>query len=391
MSSTYAMTLGEQVQAKAKALCRATGFSAREEEVEEALRIMCASWSERSVAQFPRWSIATEDSSPIEISVPLTQQPAEVRFGVEAQGDPASPGSYWEAGERLSHRLAERYGIKLDRLRLLGDLFVPRSRTVPMGMFHAVGFGPVGPPRFTMYAWAAAQGPNQADWACEQMFSRLGCMESWAKIKAVLRPTDVVTFVGIVLDADAAARVKIYVNHPAPFSADEYERAAGVVQSLQPGDAANFLRTMTGGQDSVQLVPKLSFSSTRQVMTSYRVVPGRAEGIDSVSLLFPHALSGSDDVVACERTIALLAQHGLPADGYKRCLGALAPPSLTNQKYINSYVTFQRTRGAPVITPYFSGRFFAERYGLINRDWKVIRSWYLRQQAGSEIESIHHG
>ena len=122
---------------------------------------------------------------------------------------------------------------------------------------------------------------------------------------------------------------------------------------------------------------KLSFHANRQVMTSYRIVPGRTGDIDSVALQFPHALRPPEGPSAPERTRALLRAHGLPTEDYERCLEVFARPATGEVSEANSYISFQRARGRPVITPYFTSQLFAERFGLLTRDWDTLRSWYL--------------
>ncbi|ATB33509.1 tryptophan dimethylallyltransferase family protein [Melittangium boletus] len=376
-SSSSSSSLGERIGAQARALCGAAGFSTRAREVDEVLQEMCASWSSRGEEQRPRWSSLTDDCSPIESSVVLAPRPVEVRFCVEAQADPASPASYWEAAQRLNQRLEARFGAHLERLRQLEDLFSPQHRALPMVMWHAVMFGAEGPPSFKIYLWAGARGINQASASCARMLERLGCTRAWERIQALLRPRDVIAFVGLDLQAGEEARVKVYVNHPAPLSAEEYERAASLSPDSIPGDAATFLRILRGDEASAGEPPKTTFHASRQVMTSYRIVPGKAGDIDSVALQFPHALGSPEGALAPERTRSLLREHGLPTEDYERCLSVFSPLA-------NSYISFQRARGRPVITPYFTSRLFAERFGLLTRDWDTLRSWHFPPRATQE-------
>jgi|GEM_PF-6562275 len=370
-------SLGERIGVQARALCQAAGLPTRAREVDEVLREMCASWSHRGEEQRPRWSSLTDDCSPIEYSVVLAPRPVEVRFCVEAQADPHSPASYWEAAQHLNQQLEARFGARVERLRQLEDLFSPQHRALPMVMWHAVMFGAEGPPSFKIYLWAGARGVNQASASCARMLERLGCARAWERIQALLRPTDVIAFVGLDLLADEDARVKVYVNHPAPLSVEEYERAASLSPGSIPGDAASFLRILRGDDTSAKDLQKLTFHANRQVMTSYRIVPGKAGDIDSVALQFPYALCSPGGAPAPERTRALLRTHGLPTEDYDRCLSVFSPLA-------NSYISFQRANGHPVVTPYFSSRLFAERFGLLTRDWDTLRSWHFPPRAMKE-------
>ena len=270
---------------------------------------------------------------------------------------------------------------------MLEALFTPRHRALPMVMWHAAMLEAEGPPAFKVYLWAGAQGVHQASTTCAELLERLGCARAWERIQAVLRPTDVIAFVGLDLVPDEEARVKVYLNHAAPLSAREYERAASLAPDSVPGDATTFLHLLRG-EEAPSAPPKLTFHATRQVMTSYRIVPGKAGDIDSVALQFPYALCSPGGPSAPERTRALLRAHGLPTEDYARCLEVFASPGATGFSGANSYISFQRARGRPVVTPYFTSRLFAERFGLLTRDWDMIRAWHFPPRAPQEP---HHG
>jgi hypothetical protein len=121
----------------------------------------------------------TDDHSPYELSLALDGHAPEVRFLVEAQGEPTTLQSSWVDGLAMCERLQREFGVSLERLARVLELFEPRNPEARFSLWHAFGMRAGGTPDLKVYLNPMARGPGQASTLVEEALSRLGFTSSW--------------------------------------------------------------------------------------------------------------------------------------------------------------------------------------------------------------------
>jgi hypothetical protein len=380
-------TLGGYGSERLLALCRAAGMADRAGEIADVFATMSESWSQRPLAAPPLWSFATADSTPVQFSVAFGSEPVSVGISAEAQADPASPAAYWDSARRLSTRLADRYGVPLERLRRIEDLFRPGTATTgSMVAYHAAAWPRQGGALFKIYLWAGGLDPAGCAARCDEALTRLGFAGQWPRIAAALDPQDVVAYLSLDLAAGPAARTKVYVHHRGRLTAARLERVASLAADFVPGAAAE-LADLAGEAEGasrwaprVPAVDRLQWRSNRRrhwpAGTYLSLVAGQRAPVESAVHQFSLATLIRDDEEAAALVRAMAARYGVPAGGlrsYERCLEVFAQPPLSRERYAHEFVSFSRAGGTPRVAVYFNPRMFLARFGLTNGD--LSRSW----------------
>ncbi|TYO68385.1 hypothetical protein FXV83_00705 [Bradyrhizobium hipponense] len=341
-------------------ICLAAGLVEQQDPIATLFDTLCTVAGLRQLPIQPRWSGVTDDCTPIEFSAAFDTNETRVRFLIEAQDNPASPASYWHAGERLGAHLATMKDIRLEPMMAIRDLFLPTDPNALFAIWHAMEFRKDGPPLCKIYLNPAARGRDAARTVVLAALDRLGFGHASDGLLKLLNSNDVITHLAIDLVSAAQARVKVYARHfrAAPAEFDRRAEAIGA----------------KGGLDFADVCEVISRSADvlwqRPVMTCYHLTAAdltRPAGMTLYLPLYPYA---SSDHVAAERITELLSQAGFGVPIYRSIAGRLVA-GCRGTVGVHTYVGYKRVAGARdggQVTAYFSPSLFQRQYGRLALD-----------------------
>lgn len=332
------------------ALCRALGFSQEEEQrMVEVFALLSTSWGRLPAGNAPRWpSDITDDGTPFEFSLAIDGEEPELRFLIEAQ-TPESPtlASNWFAGWAMCERLEREFGVSLERLRLIEELFVPTSACPRFALWHAVCFREGRAPDFKVYLNPLAWGREQAHALVAEAMRRLGMAES-VRYLPERAPQDTPIYFSLDLAARQGARVKVYTAHR-EVTASRVEAVLRQAPGYEPGLVEGFCRAMAGSEGPY---------STRPVQTCLAFAEGSP--LPSMgTVYFPVRTYTGDDRAVRDRVLAFL--HPEAAAFYARALEAFAARPLEAGIGMQTYVSLRQHRGQRRLTVYLAPEVYTVR------------------------------
>jgi hypothetical protein len=341
-------------------ICLAAGLVEQQQTIVALFDTLCGVAGLRQLPILPRWSGVTDDCTPVEFSTTFDARGTRVRFLIEAQDDPASPASYWDAGGRLGAHLATMKDISLEPMLAIRDLFLPTDPNALFAIWHAVEFRKDGPPLCKIYLNPAARGRDTARTVVLDALDRLGFGHASDRLLKLLNGDDVITHLAIDLVSAAQARVKVYARHfrAAPVEFDRRAEAIGANTGL---DFADVCEVICRSADLLW---------QRPVVTCYHLTAAdltRPAGMTLYLPLYPYA---SSDHVAAERITALLSQAGFGAPVYRSIADRLIA-GRRGAVGIHTYVGYKRIAGARdggQVTAYFSPSLFQPQHGRLALD-----------------------
>jgi hypothetical protein len=395
-------TMAEYGELAVRKLCRASGLEDLEAEAVAGYRIMTESWGDRRLDRPPPWSILTPDSTPIEYSVLLRDEPVAVRIAIEALGDdPPSPEGYWASAQRLTARLAETYGLHTGDLRRIEHLFAPRpSLRQPMVALHVMGWSRQDPPEGKIYLCVPRSDVRSCGATYDEALSLLGFPGQWRRIAEALHPDDVVPFFSLDLSAAPSARTKVYVQHRGKLTAERLEAFDRLAANPQAGAGpalaaiANRAEERSSWALGASAQARLQWRSNSRrywsADTYIALVHGRPQPIDTVLHQFALPTRCRNDGEADQMIHEVMDAFAVTEPSraaYQRCLEALVGPAPAEQMYNLTYISAQHSdTGAPRVAVYFNPRMFYSRYGLTNGDleqtWRFQGMSIPREAAG---------
>ena len=335
---------------KLRALCDALGFGEKTEPTIKLFRSLIYPWGETAIGEAPRWpSDIGDDHTPFEFSLALSEKQPELRILIEAQGVVPTLQSQREAGRALTERLIRDFGVAVERLRLVEDLFFPEEPEGIFAVWHGVSFSPDKEPEFKIYLNPQAQGEARAAAIMEEALDRLGFRRVWpviAEIAARRGPEkDEFKYFSLDLSGDKAARVKLYVQHH-DATVEDLEIALSAASNYVKGDVTEFCQAMTGSNGPF---------SERSVITCFSFVEEDKDCPSVGNFHLPLRAYTYNDQLASDRIYRYLAKHILPSSIiYERFLPAFAKRSLKDGKGMHTYVSFRREQGYSRITLYLA-------------------------------------
>jgi hypothetical protein len=348
---------GEQL----RNICVAAGLADQQDRISSLFDSLCEIAGLRHLPVPPRWSGVTDDCTPIEFSTSFDRSGVRVRFLIEAQDDPASPASYWAAGERLVAHLATMHGVALERMTAIKDLFSPTDPNALIAMWHSLEFRMNGPPLCKIYLNPAVRGRGAARTLLAAALDRLGFGGVVQGLLNLLHSDDMITHLAIDLAAAAQARVKVYVRHfhAAPADLDRRAEQVGADAGLNFADVCALI------------CPGAEVLWQRPVMTCYHLTAAdlaRPMGMALYLPLYPYA---SNDRIAAERIAALLSQAGFGASVYKDIVDDLILRRGGASDGFHTYVAYKRNAGedrGDQVTAYFNPGLFQAKFGRLALD-----------------------
>lgn len=330
------------------ALCHAVGFGAGDTRtVRRTFERMSDSWGHRPLGEKPAWrSDITDDHTPFELSLAMEEGLPEVRFLLEAQGQPTTPRSCWEAGLALNERLRRELGVPLERFERVRALFEPVDARARFGLWHAVCVVPGGAPTFKVYLNPFARGPEGARALVREALERLGCAEAWHVLstRAMRQGSgDTPVYFSLDLSSHRAARIKVYLAHPEAL-AEELEDVMALGREYVPGEARDFCQQLQGTPSA--------FTAARSTLTCLAFTSDEPGSPSSVTLHVPIRCHAAHDADALRRIRPLLdtASRGL----LERAVAALARRPLEDGVGLIQWVSLRRQGGGRRATFYLA-------------------------------------
>jgi len=347
--------------AQLRDICVAAGLAEQTERIAAMFNSLCDVAGLRRLPVPPRWSGVTDDCTPIEFSTSFDARGTRVRFLIEAQDDPASPASYWAAGERLDAHLGSMHDVVLEPMAAIKDLFSPTDPNALIAIWHSLEFRKDGPPLCKIYLNPAARGRDAARTLIVAALDRLCFGRAIRGLLKLLHDDDMITHLAIDLVTAEHARVKVYVRHFRAAAANFDRRAeeVGADTGLLFSDVCEII------------CPCAVVLSQRPVMTCYHLTaadPAAPAGMTLYLPLYPYA---STDRVASERIAALLTQAGFGASAYRRIADGLIARRSGTCDGLHTYVAYKRSAGGSrgdQITAYFSPSLFQSQFGRLALD-----------------------
>lgn len=312
---------------------------------EDIFRTVLSPWADMPVGSLPRYpSDITDDHSPFEFSLAIDGVNPELRFLVEAQASQPSLSSNWEKAREVNERLEKKYGISLERLRIIESFFQPIDRSCRFGAWHAVCLRKGAKPDFKIYLNPQAQGQKHAFVIVAATLSRLGFDEAYSVLAE--RPEDEIKYFSLDLSAGETARVKVYTAHH-NATAQEIETALSVTKNYQPGQVTEFCRAMGGGDGPYD---------RRSVQTCLAFTQGDPMPTTG-TVYFPVRAYAEHDLEARDRILAYLDTHN--ADLYAQALNSFANRPLEEGVGMQTYASLRQYAGPRRVTVYLSPEVYA--------------------------------
>jgi DMATS type aromatic prenyltransferase len=339
-----------------RTMARAYGYDGSEQELISVFRTLTESWTDQPLSPLP-WSGVGVDASPCDVSLVFGSARHEIRVTVEAQGDPPSPRSYWNAAMRLSETLEARYGADLSRLRAVQDLFLPLAPDAAGVLYHGAVFQKDKAPWFKVYLHLMCLGRAAARETAYAALRRLGLADVWPGVESRLQPGDELLFLGFDLVAARTSRVKLYIRHDEGSPAS-LGRACQLPGADHAGDVRHFVGELLGSDRSIN----------RGALTSFHLEQGRDTPIHAAThiRLYPHCARTDADLFA--RLERVLRHFEIAPESYQAVIAAVASRPLDQEEAIHGWASIQWAGRNPVLTVYLSPRLHFDQYGPISLD-----------------------
>jgi DMATS type aromatic prenyltransferase len=324
-------------------LCDSVGFSSHERDSCVALILdLIAPWANRPIGTRPKGSSdITDEHFPIEFSLALEAGVPEVRVLFEAQANVFRQSDLWRAGWEVCEKLEARYGVSLERLRMVADLFEPASPTCNYALWHGVCFSPSALPKYKIYLNPLAQGPDRGPAVIRETLARLGFSSAMQDVFLDSEKNCEFRFFSLDLSDSPEARVKVYrVHHNS--SREEIESWLKVVPGYSQELVDQFWAEIAGPEDRFSRLPVSTYLS----LNSKNPRPSTA------TIHFPvRSYTDSDLDVAC-RVQSFLTNEELLY--YASALSSFATRPLQSGVGLQSYVSVRLHSGPRHVTIYLS-------------------------------------
>jgi DMATS type aromatic prenyltransferase len=302
---------------------------------------LAAPWGQRAIGLPPPWaSDITDDHSPYELSLAVDGHASELRFLLEVQGQRPSLASNWAASLAMNEWLAAEYGVCLERLEAIAELFAPTQARGRFAMWHAVCLRPGEPPDFKVYLNPQARGPAEARQVVETAMERLGLGESRAHLPPT-GPDDTFCYFSLDLSARPGARVKVYTAH-AHAGIERIEAAIASAQGHEPGRVRDFCRAVGASEGPF---------NARPVLTCLAFVQGHVAPRTG-TVHFPIRSYAANDRAAAQRILQYMPPES--ASIYSGALEAFTSRRLEDGTGMQTYVSLRVEPGHRRLTVYLS-------------------------------------
>jgi hypothetical protein len=332
-----------------RALCLGAGLADDLDVVTRTFAGLLAPWAETRVGRAAWPSDVSDDHTPVEFSVAITDGAAEVRALFEPHAEEPTLSARRAAGRALHERLQRDHGADLTRFRALEDLFLPEDLHGPFAVWSSVVFARGEAPTFKAYFNPQARGREHAPRLVEEALCRLGLPRAMSLLRSTsLRrgpALDELKYFALDLASTPAARVKVYVRHheATPRELEDVSRAA---RGWVPGEALEFAREMCGGDRPLVARAAATCSAFTSESDDHRPA--------ATTLYVPVCAYAHDDADARDRLRAYMARRGIDPTPYERVLRAFANRPLEDGVGMQSWVSLRTVRGRARLAVYLA-------------------------------------
>jgi DMATS type aromatic prenyltransferase len=303
---------------------------------------LMSTWAERAIGSRPSGlSHITDEHFPIEFSLALEDGVPEVRVLFEAQPDVFRQSDLWRAGWEACEKLERKYGVSLDRLRQVADLFEPSSPSCNFAIWHGISFSPSGPPQFKVYLNPLAQGPDRGPAVIRESLARLGFASAMQDVFANSDHGCEFRFFSLDLADGPDARAKVYRAHH-DATREEIESWLHVVPGYSRTLVDQFWTTIAGPRDRFSRLP----------VSTYLSLNSRNPRPSAATIHFPVRNYADTDLDVYRRVQAFLTPDELVH--YERAMAGFTHRPLEAGIGMQSYVSVRLHSGPRHITVYLS-------------------------------------
>jgi len=338
-----------------RTMARVYGLGGDEQGFIEVCRVLMDSWASMPPGP-PPWCGLSADATPYEVSAVFGGLRREIRILVEAQGDPPSPSSYWDAAMKLSETLEARYGADLSSLRAVENLFQPLVPYTPGVIYLGAVFRENEPPWFKAYLHLMCAGKTAVRHTAYHALGRLGCADVWPDLESRLLPGDELLFLSLDLVQPRQCRRKLYIRHK-DLTAASLAHASLFPHADHTESVRQFVDDLQSGGERL---------NWRGALTCLHLEPGRDAPVHAATQvrLYPDCARSDAELLA--RLKRAMRRLGIPTDKYEAMVAALASRPLEHEQGIHSWASIQWDDRSPVVTVYFSPRLYFDQYGPIS-------------------------
>ncbi|HEY9851930.1 MAG TPA: tryptophan dimethylallyltransferase family protein [Leptolyngbyaceae cyanobacterium] len=318
-----------------EALCISAGFGDATANVLNTFESLVSDWDEAAINGETGWvSDISDDNTPIEFSVVISEGRVQVRVLLEAPGEEPTLISYRAAALAFTERIECEFGADLTRFRKIQDIFLPEKMQGKFALWHSVVFDREQPPQFKAYFNPQALGETRAQSLTEKALHRLGIDYAWSSICQTAQRgpyLDELKYFALDLTNDEKARVKVYIRHH-NASADEIESACRVAENYTPGEVSNFVRTMSANQDCL---------TERAMFTCSAFIESKLKPT-AITVYVPVCAYAQNDAVVYQRVYEYLKHHKIAPDTYDSLISGYANRPLDAGVGMQSWIAFRR-------------------------------------------------
>lgn len=348
-SSAEGRRLVDYTAERLAALCRSAGFAAECENITRTYRNLVHPWGDVPLGKPSPWvSDISDDHTPVELSVAIADQRAEVRVLFEPQADVPTLRAFRAAGLDFHDRLEREYGADLTRFRLLQDLFLPETMAGPFAVWSSVVFAHGEAPTFKTYFNPQACGLRQAPALVAEALQRLGMPRAMSYLReTVLRrgpELDELKYFALDLSPAHQARVKVYARHH-EATPEQLEAACSAARSYVRGEALEFAREMAGDEVMRARAP---FTCSAFTSESGDARPA------STTLYIPVCAYARDDAAVRQRVRAYMLQRDIDPGLYESIVDGYANRPLDAGVGMQAWFAIRRHHGQARFTVYLA-------------------------------------
>lgn len=330
-------------------LCTSARFGAETEAAVQTFQKLISPWADCPRSESTEWvSEISDDNTPIEFSVALAGNRAEVRVLFEPQGTQPTVADYREAALAFQARLEREFGANLTRFRQVEDLFAPEDMQGPFAIWSSAVFAPGHAPSFKAYLNPQAHGAGNARELVREGLARLGFSAAWRHLEAsVLRrgpELDELKYFALDLSNDAEARVKVYVRHHSA-SAEDLEYASSIADGYVEGETLDFVRAMRGSSERL---------TQRAPFTCSSFIGSAAEYPAATTVYVPVCAYARDDAAVLDRVRGYMRKQGFDSSLYEGIVNGFANRPLVEGVGMQPWIALRRFGTTPRMTVYLS-------------------------------------
>jgi DMATS type aromatic prenyltransferase len=338
--------LGHLVCAKLDRLCEGLGCGHFRDRAVSILNDMSVGWRALPARTAPYWpSDITDDGTPVEFSVAMSDAGTELRLLVEAQQFPVSLQSNWRAGLALNQRLAEKYAADLSRFDQICAIFAPapndRGR---FALWHSAAMDS-HQTMFKVYVNPQITGAVRAPSLVKAALNELGMQHAWSFLSEYVLGLGEFVYFSLDLSARADARVKVYAVYPAT-DLEPLARSLGKSRLARPEQVVDWVTALTGARPALD---------ERGIQVCYSFRAGHAQ--PSMTLYVPVRSHCSDDAEALQRANRFLSPRS--GDMLSQAIRSFAGRPLETGRGLITYVALRAGAMGPRVTVYLSPEIYA--------------------------------